>query len=55
MISRLQKHNVDAVVLEGRDRIGGRIYTDYHSFSAPVDLGAYIITGAGPHVDWHLV
>ena len=41
----MQKHNVDAVVLEGRDRIGGRIYTDYHSFSAPVDLGAFIITG----------
>lgn len=27
------------VVLESRDRIGGRVYTDY-SFGFPIDLGA---------------
>eukprot|EP00210_Caulerpa_lentillifera_P000544 g525.t1 len=41
----LKKHNVETIVLEGRDRIGGRIYTDYNTFSTPVDLGASIITG----------
>jgi monoamine oxidase len=32
-------------VLEARDRIGGRVYTDRTSLSVPVDLGASIITG----------
>jgi phytoene dehydrogenase-like protein len=33
------------VVLEARDRIGGRVNTDYERFESPVDLGASIITG----------
>jgi len=35
----------DAVVLEARARVGGRVYTDRETFSAPVDLGASIVTG----------
>lgn len=30
---------LQVVVLESRDRIGGRVHTDY-SFGFPVDLGA---------------
>jgi hypothetical protein len=33
------------IVLEARKRVGGRVHTDKKSFSAPVDLGASIITG----------
>ncbi|KHN39505.1 Putative polyamine oxidase 4 [Glycine soja] len=33
------------IVLESRDRIGGRIYTDY-SFGCPVDMGASWLHGA---------
>ena len=35
----------EVVVLEGRDRIGGRIWTDRSSFPCPVDLGASWIHG----------
>ena len=38
-------HNV--IVIEGRDRVGGRVYTDTTTFSASIDLGASIITGLG--------
>jgi monoamine oxidase len=33
------------IVLEARKRVGGRVHTDKKSFSAPIDLGASIITG----------
>ena len=33
------------VVLEARDRMGGRVWTDTSSLSVPVDVGASIITG----------
>jgi monoamine oxidase len=36
---KLQKNGFQVTVLEGRDRIGGRIYTD-RSLGFPVDLGA---------------
>lgn len=42
----LKRNNVDVVVLEARSRVGGRVNS--HSapgFSAPIDLGASIITG----------
>jgi len=42
--SELQKRGYDVTVLEGRDRIGGRIWTD-RSLGAPVDLGASWIHG----------
>ncbi|OMO75320.1 Amine oxidase [Corchorus olitorius] len=41
----LQRQGFSVVVLEARDRIGGRVYTDRSSLSVPVDLGASIITG----------
>ncbi|KAJ8772639.1 hypothetical protein K2173_027816 [Erythroxylum novogranatense] len=41
----LQRQGFSVVVLEARNRIGGRVYTDRSSLSVPVDLGASIITG----------
>ncbi|XAR61683.1 Spermine oxidase [Bertholletia excelsa] len=41
----LQRQGFLVTVLEGRSRIGGRVYTDRSSLSVPVDLGASIITG----------
>ncbi|KAJ3693609.1 hypothetical protein LUZ60_009089 [Juncus effusus] len=40
----LKNASFDVVLLESRDRIGGRIYTDY-SFGFPVDLGASWLHG----------
>ena len=39
--SVLQSHGVQVVVLEGRDRIGGRIYTSRKPGKAPRDIGKY--------------
>ncbi|EFJ34490.1 hypothetical protein SELMODRAFT_405878 [Selaginella moellendorffii] len=41
----MQRMNFDVMILEARDRVGGRVYTDRSTFSVPVDLGASIITG----------
>jgi monoamine oxidase len=41
----LQRLNCHVTVLEARDRVGGRVYTDHSALSVPVDLGASIITG----------
>lgn len=41
----LQRRGITCVVLEGRQRIGGRINTERDTFSAPVELGASLITG----------
>lgn len=41
----LQRQGFSVTVLEARNRIGGRVYTDRASLSVPVDLGASIITG----------
>ncbi|OVA12600.1 Amine oxidase [Macleaya cordata] len=41
----LQRQGFSVTVLEARDRLGGRVYTDRSSLSVPVDLGASIITG----------
>ncbi|KAI4983261.1 hypothetical protein ZWY2020_023753 [Hordeum vulgare] len=41
----LRRQGFAVTVLEARDRIGGRVYTDRTSLSVPVDLGASIITG----------
>ncbi|XP_010271456.1 PREDICTED: lysine-specific histone demethylase 1 homolog 3-like [Nelumbo nucifera] len=41
----LQRQGFSVTVLEARNRIGGRVFTDHSSLSVPVDLGASIITG----------
>ncbi|KAK7280713.1 hypothetical protein RJT34_25780 [Clitoria ternatea] len=41
----LQRQGFPVTVLEARNRIGGRVFTDRSSLSVPVDLGASIITG----------
>ncbi|KAA8537555.1 hypothetical protein F0562_027163 [Nyssa sinensis] len=41
----LQRQGFSVTVLEARNRLGGRVYTDCSSISVPVDLGASIITG----------
>eukprot|EP00899_Mesostigma_viride_P019062 jgi/Mesvir1/27157/Mv20821-RA.1 len=41
----LQARGCSVRVLEARDRVGGRVNTDKSTFSAPVDLGAMLITG----------
>lgn len=41
----LLRQGFHVTVLEGRSRIGGRVFTDRSSLSVPVDLGASIITG----------
>lgn len=41
----LERRGFSTVVLEARDRVGGRVHTDRSSLSVPVDLGASIITG----------
>lgn len=41
----LKRQGFSVTVLEARNRIGGRVYTDRTSLSVPVDLGASIITG----------
>lgn len=37
--SVLQRHGVEVVVLEGRDRIGGRIHTTRNGEGTPRDIG----------------
>ena len=37
------------IVLEARDRVGGRVWTERETFSAPVDFGASIVTGTEPN------
>lgn len=41
----LRRMNYQVTILEARHRVGGRVFTDRKTFSAPVDLGASIITG----------
>jgi monoamine oxidase len=41
---KLTAENIDVTILEARNRIGGRTWTD-HSLGVPMDLGAFIIHG----------
>src|SRR5437899_7738710 len=43
---RLLRAGRSVLVLEGRDRIGGRAWTDGTSFSRPFDLGCHWLHGA---------
>lgn len=48
----VQRNNVDVLVLEARDRVGGRVHSyQGPGFSAPVDLGASLITGTAPDAE----
>lgn len=38
---QLTQAGLSVTVLEATDRVGGRIWTDHHSFRAPFDRGAY--------------
>lgn len=40
--SVLQRHGVEVVVLEGRDRIGGRIHTTRNEQGVPRDIGQFL-------------
>ena len=42
---RLQDAGVKVLVLEGRNRLGGRVWTDRTWADAPLDLGASWIHG----------
>jgi monoamine oxidase len=47
----LQQHGLDAIVLEARERIGGRIFTHRdRATSIPIELGAEFIHGSAPEV-----
>ena len=46
---QLTSGGVKVTILEARDRLGGRIYTD-HSPGFPVELGAEFIHGRSPHI-----
>ncbi len=51
MIS-VQRNGIDVVVLEARDRVGGRVHTHVGGgFRAALDLGASIITGTETDVE----
>ena len=45
----LSAAGLEVIVLEARDRIGGRIYTD-HSLGFPVELGAEFVHGHSPDI-----
>lgn len=40
-------HNLDIVILEARDRVGGRIHTTF-DYNCPIDLGAAWVHNYGP-------
>ena len=47
----LKQAGVDAAVLEARDRIGGRVWTDREFADIPVEFGAELIHGRSPAVN----
>ena len=47
--NQLKSRNVPVILLEARDRVGGRVWTERETFSQPVDFGASIVTGTEPN------
>lgn len=49
---RLVEHGVEVVVLEARDRIGGRVWTVHpETLAVPIELGAEFLHGDTPELD----
>src|SRR5580704_2503104 len=49
--ARLVETGVSVVILEARDRIGGRVFTRFDQASgAPIELGAEFIHGLAPEI-----
>jgi monoamine oxidase len=49
---RLQSNGIEVAVLEARDRIGGRVWTEHPpSLTVPVELGAEFLHGETPEID----
>ena len=49
--AELSAAGMETIVLEGRDRIGGRIHTIYDDrFAAPIELGAEFVHGTPPEI-----
>src|SRR5688572_5986892 len=44
--TKLKKAGFDVTILEARNRIGGRIWTDYKLANNPIELGAEFIHGS---------
>ena len=52
----LKEAGIEATVLEARDRIGGRVWTDREFADIPVEFGAELIHGRSPEVNtWEWV
>jgi polyamine oxidase len=47
-IELISQSNLSVIVLEARDRVGGRAYTDKHSLNFPFDVGAEWMHDYGP-------
>src|SRR6476469_7892256 len=48
----LDEHGLDVVVLEARERIGGRVFTHRDSGTpVPIELGAEFIHGSAPELE----
>src|SRR5690348_12659497 len=48
--ARLRQSALDVVLLEARDRIGGRAWTQKTKQGAPVELGAEFVHGKPPEI-----
>ena len=47
---QLQKKGISFVIVEAANRVGGRAYTESHSFGQPVDIGCSWISGSNNNV-----